>query len=88
MDIVWDEGKNSWLKDARNVSFEQIAGVIFAEQYLDIVDNESRENQQYFVISLQNYTWLVPFLVDDQKRIVLKTAFPSRKFHRKYGGTQ
>ena len=86
MEIVWDEQKNTWLKDTRNVSFEQIAGIIFAEQYLDIVDNPTRKSQEYFVVSVRNYTWLVPFLVDDLGRIVLKTAYPSRKFHKRYGG--
>jgi len=86
VDIVWDEQKNTWLKDTRNVSFEQIAGIIFAEQYFDIVDNPTRKHQEYFVIPLNEYTWLVPFLVDEQERIVLKTAYPSRKFHKLYGG--
>ncbi len=54
--------------------------------YLDIVENPTRENQEYFVMRLQEYTWLVPFVIDDQERIVLKTAFPSRKYHKKYGG--
>ena len=88
MDIVWDEQKNRWLKDTRNVSFEEIAGIAFAEQYLDIVENPTRKNQEYFVISLRSNKWLVPFLVDDQGRIVLKTAYPSRKLHRRYGGKQ
>ena len=86
MEIVWDEQKNTWLKNTRGVSFEQVAGIIFAEQYLDIVENPTRENQEYFVISLLNYTWLVPFLVDDRGRIILKTAYPSRKVHKRYGG--
>jgi len=86
VDIIWDEQKNTWLKNARGVSFEQIAGIIFAEQYLDIVENPTRENQEYFVISLLNYTWLVPFLVDDRGRIILKTAYPSRRAHKRYGG--
>ena len=39
-----------------------------------------------FVWNEDKNTWLVPFVVDEHKRIVLKTAFPSRKYHRKYGG--
>lgn len=34
----------------------------------------------------EKYTWLVPFIVDEYERIVLKTAFPSRKYHKNYGG--
>ena len=52
VDIIWDEPRNGWLKTARGVSFEQIAGIIEAEQYLDIVENPTREKQEYFVVSL------------------------------------
>lgn len=86
MDIIWDEQKNDWLKESRLVSFEQIAGMLLDGDYLGIVENPTRENQEYFVVRLQEYTWLVPFVIDDQERIVLKTAFPSRKYHKKYGG--
>ena len=37
-------------------------------------------------MEINDYTWVIPFLIDDEDRIVLKTAFPSRKFHAKYGG--
>ena len=85
MDITWDETKNEWLKSARSVSFEQIAGMLLDEQYLDIVENPTRPDQQYFVMIIQSYTRLVPFVIDTDDRIVLKTAFPSRKYHRLYG---
>lgn len=85
MDIVWNEKKNEWLKNTRSVSFEQIAGMIIDGQYLDIVENSTRPDQQYFVMTIQLYTWLVPFIIDSDDRIVLKTAFPSRKYHSHYG---
>ena len=88
MDITWDETKNEWLKSTRSVSFEQIAGMLLDEQYLDIVENPTRPDQLYFVMIIQSYTWLVPFVIDMDSRIVLKTAFPSRKHHRLYGEDQ
>jgi uncharacterized DUF497 family protein len=88
MDITWDETKNEWLKSTRSVSFEQIAGMLLDEQYLDIVENPTRPDQQYFVMMIQSYTWLVPFVIDMDGRIVLKTAFPSRKYHKPYGEDQ
>lgn len=86
MDFVWDEAKNTWLKSERLVSFEQISSLILEGRYRDIVKHPARPDQRYFVLELREYTWLVPFVVDDHKRIVLKTAFPSRKYHKKYGG--
>ena len=84
--MVWDEAKNELLKRERGVSFEEIAGIILDNQYTDIVENPTRPNQMYFVLTIRGYTWLVPFLIDESENIVLKTAFPSRKFHRRYGG--
>jgi uncharacterized DUF497 family protein len=87
MDIVWDEEKNAWLAVNRAITFEEIADLILAGEYLAILEHPSRENQQYFLFSIRGYTWVVPFLLDGEDRLVLKTAFPSRRFHKKYGGT-
>lgn len=86
MDVVWDENKNAVLKQERGTSFEEIAGMILDGNYLDIVENPTRENQQYFILTIHDYTWVVPFLIDESETIILKTAFPSRKYHRRYGG--
>ena len=86
MEIIWDEEKNTWLKSERQVSFEQISDHILERRYIDIVKHPTRPNQRYFVLILREYTWLVPFVVDEYERIVLKTAFPSRKYHKNYGG--
>ena len=86
MDVAWDEEKNAVLKQERGVSFDEIAGMIIDGDYLDIVENPTREIQQYFILTIRDYTWVVPFLIDDSETIILKTAFPSRKYHRRYGG--
>ena len=86
MNIVWDPQKDEWLRGNRGVSFLEIAEQILAGDYIDILENPTRENQQYFLLLIENYTWVVPFLFNDGEQIVLKTAFQSRKFHRKYGG--
>jgi len=86
MKIVWDDKKNEWLIINRGISFEEIAELILNKSYIDIIENPTRENQQYFIMKIMNYTWVVPFVIDEEERIVLKTAFPSRKFHKKYGG--
>jgi len=86
MDIIWDKEKNNWLQVNRRISFEEISGKILNGNYIDILENPTRDNQMYFIIKINDYTWVVPFLIDEQERIVLKTAFPSRKFHNRYGG--
>jgi uncharacterized DUF497 family protein len=84
--IIWDDEKNQKLQIERNISFDQISEIILRKEYLDILENLSRSNQQLFVIKLNNYTYAVPFIIDDQSNIVLKTAYPSRKLHKKYTG--
>ncbi len=87
MKIIWDEDKNEVLKQTRGVSFEEIAGIIMEKRYVDIIKNPTRPGQRYFVLRMRDYTWIVPFVVDDDEAVVLKTAFPSRKYHKQYGGS-
>ena len=84
--IRWGQEKDRWLRRTRGVSFEQIADKIILGEYLDILENPSRQGQDIFVVRIQGYTWVVPFVMDEGT-IFLKTAFPSRKFHRQYGGS-
>ena len=84
--IIWDKEKNEKLMFERNISFEEISQMIMDGEYLDIIENPVREGQMYFVIDIEEYIWIVPFLIDDVENIVLKTAFPSRKYNKKYKG--
>jgi uncharacterized DUF497 family protein len=82
--IVWDEKKNEWLKKERGVSFTEVEEVIETEKYLDRIENPAREGQFLFVVFLHDYVWIVPFVVDAEKNIFLKTIYQSRKYHRLY----
>ena len=88
MNIIWDKGKNKTLKLERNLSFEIFADLILDKKYLDILDNPSRKDQMIFIIEYKEYTHVVPFIIDDEDNIVLKTVFLSRKFHKIYGGNK
>ncbi len=84
--IIWDDDKNQKLQNERNISFNEISEIILRKEYLDILENSSLPNQQIFVIKINNYIYSIPFIIDEQSNIVLKTAFPSRKLHKKYMG--
>jgi len=86
MRIIWDDEKNRKLILKRGLSFEKFAELVLEKKYHIILKNPSRTEQKIFVIPFQNYTYAVPFIIDDNKNIVLKTAFPSRKYHKIYGG--
>ncbi len=82
----WSEEKNEWLRRDRGISFEQIIVAIEGEGILDILErpNPSRyEGQRLYVVSIDNYAWVVPF-VDRGDIRFLKTAFPSRKLTKRY----
>lgn len=85
MDILWDEAKNKKLKESRGVSFEDVAQIILGKKYLAILENPVRPKQRIFVVSYKGYTYVVPFVIDAERNIILKTVFPSRKFHKLYG---
>jgi uncharacterized DUF497 family protein len=80
----WNCDKNEILKHKRGVSFEEIVYSIESGQILGIEDNPNRSNQKIYIIEIDNYAFIVPFVEQDDE-IFLKTAFPSRKYTKRYG---
>ena len=87
MQFVWDPAKNSWLEQYRGITFENVAEVMFNNEELDVLESPTRPNQFLLVFSWKSYTWAAPYLFDGDGRVVLKTAYPSRKLHKTYGST-
>ena len=82
--LNWNSEKNKILKRERGISFEEIAYLIDSEQIIGIEENPGRPNQKIYVLAIENYAFIVPF-VENDKEIFLKTAFPSRKYTKQYG---
>ena len=83
---AWNTQKNEQLKRQRNVSFEKALFHIARGDVLDIVEHPNQEKyqgQQIFVIRIEEYVWLVPF-VESGDEIFLKSVIPSRKATKKY----
>lgn len=87
MRIIWDEEKNTHLAKTRGISFEDFVETILNKDYLDIVENKAHPDQMIFVCLFNGYTYCIPFLLSDDGDIVLKTIYPSRKFHHIYGSS-
>ena len=85
MPILWDNEKNCKLIAERGLSLELFASLILEKKYLVVLKNPSRKDQKIFVIPYQDYTYAVPFVIDKEQNIILKTVFPSRKYHKLYG---
>jgi hypothetical protein len=84
--IIWNAEKDSWLQEHRGVSFQDIASCILSDNLIDMVENPSRDGQEAFVIRFKNYIWVVPFVIEKDNTIFLKTAYPSRKMNARFGG--
>ena len=82
--LNWNSEKNEILKRERGITFEEIAFLIESGQIIGIEKNHRRANQKIYVLEIENYAFIVPF-VENDKEIFLKTAFPSRKYTKKYG---
>lgn len=67
----------------RGVSFEMCLVKIESKDIVDILDNTRYPNQKIFVLEIDAYVYLVPF-VENEDEIFLKTIIPSRKFTKKY----
>jgi uncharacterized DUF497 family protein len=86
--INWDLEKNIWLRENRNICFEDIV------YYLDngyLIDDTEHPNpkkypdQKIFVFNINEYIWLVPY-IESHEEIFLKTIIPSRKATKRYLG--
>ncbi|OGM02501.1 toxin [Candidatus Woesebacteria bacterium GWA1_41_8] len=82
----WNKEKNELLKIERDISFEEVFIAIESGGLLEIVRHSNQKkypNQKFFVVNINNYVYLVPF-VEDEEKIFLKTIIPSRKATEKY----
>lgn len=82
----WNVEKNEQLQLERNVSFEDILVAINENKLLDILQHPNTKqypNQKIFVIDINHYAYLVPF-VETDTTIFLKTIIPSRKATKDY----
>ena len=76
-----------WLQEHRGVSFQDMASCILSDGMVDMIENPSRDGQEAFVVRFRGYIWVVPFVVEKDDSIFLKTAYPSRKMNALFGGS-
>jgi uncharacterized DUF497 family protein len=84
--INWNAEKNQLLMSERGVSFEDVLFALQAGRLLDDLvhpNNEKFPNQRMFVVEIDEYAWLVPY-VENEDEIFLKSVIPSRKATRHY----
>lgn len=86
--VDYNKTKNLILKETRGISFDDILVLISKGGVLDDKKHHNPQkhpNQKVLVVKTENYTYAVPYVVDDKRKIVfLKTAYPSHELTKKY----
>ena len=82
--VIWDNEKYLKLSIERNIRLDEIEKIILKKEYIEIIKNKNYPNQFTFIILYNNYIHAVPFLMDSNKNIIIKTVFPSRKLNKLY----
>ena len=86
--IEWAAEKNIELKSRFGFGFERVEVALASGALLDQRAHPNADkyrHQQQFVVEIDAYAWVVPFVIDGE-RIFLKTMFPSRRATREYLG--
>ena len=84
----WKANKNSQLQLERQINFSTIVSAITGGRLLDTIEHPNQEkypNQRIFIVEIDRYVYLVPFVEDDTE-FFLKTIIPSRKMTKQYLG--
>jgi uncharacterized DUF497 family protein len=84
--IDWSPEKNQQLIEERCISFEDVVFYLQQDALLDDIEHPNGDkypNQRNFVISIDDYVHLVPY-IEDRKEMFLKTIIPSKKATKQY----
>ncbi len=84
----WSTDKNEWLKEQRDIAFEEIVFHILHGGLLDVLEHPNKKqysDQRIFVVNVEGYVCFVPY-VETEENVFLKTIIPSRKMTKKYLG--
>lgn len=85
--FTFSSEKNQKLIKERGISFEEIIVAIDEGFLLDTFEHPNPTkypNQEIYVVAINDYIYLVPFVIEPEGRIFLKTIIPSRKATRQY----
>jgi hypothetical protein len=79
--------KNHWLKENRNISFEEVIAALEDKRLIEVIEHPNKAkypNQNMYVLEINNYIYLVPFVQTSKNSVFLKTIFRSRKATKQY----
>ncbi len=83
----WSTEKNHWLIAQRGLSFERVVSAIEQGGLVDVLEHPNQDRypgQMIYVVEVNDYLHLVPFVTQADGTRFLKTIIPSRKTMRDY----
>ena len=83
----WSTAKNRELLDQRGISFERVVSAVEQGGLLDVLQHPNQNRypgQSIYVVDIEEYIYLVPFVKEKDGTRFLKTIIPSRKATRDY----
>lgn len=87
MQFDWNPVKNEELKLERGVSFDDVVLAIHKARILDDIKHPNPKkyaNQRVYIIEINEYAYIVPYVQSTKKVVFLKTIIPSRKMTKQY----
>ena len=87
MKYEWNPDKNKQLKTERNISFEQITlhlGKGHIWKTSTHPNQEKYPGQEIYFVVVDDYIYMVPYVIQEEGTIFLKTIIPSRKATKNY----
>ena len=83
----WSAEKNRTLIEQRGISFESVVSAIEQGGLVDALEHPNQDRypgQLIYVVEVEEYLYLVPFVIERDGVRFLKTIIPSRKATRDY----
>jgi hypothetical protein len=84
MKFDWNPEKNKWLKENRDISFDEITCLIEEGRLIGILRHTRKEKQKVLIVERDGYAYNIPFIEEDDGTCFLKTIYPSRASTKKY----
>ena len=83
----WSTAKNQMLIEELGISFDRIVAAIEQGRVVDVFEHPNQQRypgQSIYAVEVDQYVYLVPFVLGEDGNRFLKTIIPSRKATRDY----
>lgn len=87
MRFDWDPAKDAWLREERDISFEEVVSLIESGKVLAVLEHPKRSHQRVLVVEREGYALNVPCVLENGIWF-LKTVYPSRVSTKKFLGDE